>query len=306
MTNEKKPDLVYILGTGSHWRNNEIRYSLRSVQKYLPHGKVFIIGYKPKWARNVIHIPCPDPYRNKLQNSIFKTKKAAWNPEISDRFVIMNDDFFFLRPTKKVKVYYRGTMDDSIREHPTQRGYYFSAMTRTRAMLRGRGFMNPKDYAVHFPMILEKKKVRRLISQFPFDDEGYLFRTVYANVYGLGGYPRTDTKIKKVEELRKRKITRGPDLISTTDGIVLDPKFQKWIHKRLPEPSPYEIEGIEDDMYSDVAVTRYHTPGKFTYGSRTYGKGEIVKGPIPQRIVKINGLIPIRERIQIMESGGVT
>lgn len=194
----EKLDLVYILGTGSHWQNNEIRYSLRSVEKYLPHARVFIVGYKPRWAKNVVHIDCRDPYRNKLQNSIYKTIRAAKDERIGERFVLMNDDFYFLKKVDRVKVFYRGTMAGSIKAHPNKCGYYFEAMRRTYAMLKEAGISDPKDYAVHYPMALEKKKIRKLASRFDYRKDGYLFRTVYANFYRLGGYPRNDAKAKLV------------------------------------------------------------------------------------------------------------
>ena len=48
-------DVVYILGDGSKWGNNEIKYSLRSLEKY---GKnirdVYICGNKPYFVNNKI------------------------------------------------------------------------------------------------------------------------------------------------------------------------------------------------------------------------------------------------------------
>ena len=38
-------DVVYILGKGSVWKDNEIRYSLRSIEKHLTgFDRVFIVG----------------------------------------------------------------------------------------------------------------------------------------------------------------------------------------------------------------------------------------------------------------------
>ncbi len=44
----EKIDLVYILGKGSKWSDNEIRFSLRSIEKYFDYRKIFIIGEKPE------------------------------------------------------------------------------------------------------------------------------------------------------------------------------------------------------------------------------------------------------------------
>ena len=68
--------VVYPLGTGSKWQNNELRYSLRSLSKISGIGDVFIVGEKPDWVRNVIHIPCKDvPFRKEY--SIYTKIMAA-------------------------------------------------------------------------------------------------------------------------------------------------------------------------------------------------------------------------------------
>ena len=55
-------DIVYIIGKGSKWNNQELKYSLRSIAKYgINIGKVFIVGYKPNFVSDeVIYIPCDD------------------------------------------------------------------------------------------------------------------------------------------------------------------------------------------------------------------------------------------------------
>ncbi len=41
------PDVVYVVRPGD--KNEELRYSIRSVIANLPHRKVWIAGYKPTW-----------------------------------------------------------------------------------------------------------------------------------------------------------------------------------------------------------------------------------------------------------------
>ena len=42
-------DIVYILGNGSKFNNEEIRYSLRSLEKFVNFDRVFIVGECPKF-----------------------------------------------------------------------------------------------------------------------------------------------------------------------------------------------------------------------------------------------------------------
>ena len=60
---QKQIDVVYVLGTGSNWDNNEIRFSLRSLAKNLKGmGRVFVVGERPAFLQNVIHIPAKDEF----------------------------------------------------------------------------------------------------------------------------------------------------------------------------------------------------------------------------------------------------
>ena len=56
-------DFLYVLGSGSEYNNLELRLSLRSIDKYAHNlGRVFIVGEKPDWIKNVIHIPVKDEF----------------------------------------------------------------------------------------------------------------------------------------------------------------------------------------------------------------------------------------------------
>src|SRR5688500_13003685 len=96
-------DVVYFLSNESTWQDGELRYSLRSIEKNLQQpGKVWIIGHKPAWIRNVRHIPFPDPYKsNKDANLILKLIRLAIESDLSNDFIAMSDDHYILKPTAK-------------------------------------------------------------------------------------------------------------------------------------------------------------------------------------------------------------
>ena len=59
----KTLDVVYVLGTGSSWDNNEIRFSIRSVLKNLPGiGRIIIIGEKSSGLKGFVYIAHPDEF----------------------------------------------------------------------------------------------------------------------------------------------------------------------------------------------------------------------------------------------------
>ena len=55
-------DILYIVGTGSHWNNYELRYSLRTLEKYGKNiGRVFVSGANPGFLSDkIIYINIPD------------------------------------------------------------------------------------------------------------------------------------------------------------------------------------------------------------------------------------------------------
>jgi hypothetical protein len=106
-------DLVYIVGNGSTWKNNELRYSIRSAIKHLKGiGNVWVVGVKPAWL-DVKHIPANDSGRTATESVYLKLKKAIAHPEISEDFLFFNDDYYLLKnaPANKFPFYYKDELE---------------------------------------------------------------------------------------------------------------------------------------------------------------------------------------------------
>lgn len=238
-------DIVYILGNGSRWNNNELRYSLRSLEKHFPHRNIFIVGEFPYWLRNVNHIDVNDafPYSDggKLRNAVRKIRAACKDERISDQFVLMNDDFFFLENATEIKPYSLGTMQNTIDRHVTHKGYYYEALVRTKRYLQNCGIENPTCYAIHYPIVYDKKKFLEMTDGLDLMQAGYAIRTIYGNLFNIGKVERKDVKISSESALMDflQAEDKG-DFLSTGDGIALHSRFQEWIDFRFPDQSKYE------------------------------------------------------------------
>lgn len=95
MLEQKSNDLVYVIGNGSQVNDLELRFSLRSAEKFCPWVRnVFIVGKKPKWlSSEAIHIPETDPYNHfKDANIIHKILRACNDPRVSEDFMFCSDD----------------------------------------------------------------------------------------------------------------------------------------------------------------------------------------------------------------------
>lgn len=138
-------DILYIVGTGSKWENNELRYSLRSIDKYgINVGQVFIVGEKPSFVNdNVIHIPCKDRYGSfmKHNNIHHKIGKAIKSGLLSEHFLISSDDHFYCKPTDfdNYPVYYREReIPTRVPEGTKPNTYWFSLFETRRFLLENR------------------------------------------------------------------------------------------------------------------------------------------------------------------------
>ena len=225
-------DVVYILRP---WYDNcmELRYSIRSLQN-IKHGNIYIIWYKPIWAKNIIHIPANDPFTVKALNALHKIKIACNDERISDDFILMNDDFYITKPTE-VKYYHQGT----IKEHLNRRvarvwtNNYIEWIRKTLKL-----FPEWLDYSIHYPIIYNKEKFLNLFEEYNMD-QWLLLRNLYCNHYWVQWEQAKDYKIRNLGELPKGKI---PTFISNDDWLIVNEVFRGFLNKLFPKPSKYEIQ----------------------------------------------------------------
>lgn len=184
----------------------------------------------------MVHVPALDPYAVKTVNAIFKLRAACREIDLSEKFVLMNDDFFVLRPHQRIEAQHLGPLADSIRDHSTKTGYYFRGLRMTQDLLNTAGHQIPLSYEVHAPMIFEKQKFLELTDAIDWT-EGYLFRSLYGNTYEIGGRKIKDTKVHTVDQLET--LAKG-EVLSTADRVVLRPEIQHFLYAMFPNPSRYE------------------------------------------------------------------
>jgi hypothetical protein len=283
----KKLDIVYILGTGSIWNDNEIRYSLRSVQKFFPnHGHVYVVGENLDWfnTQHITHIPAIDPYINKSANGIHKIQVACQTEEISDPFILMNDDFIFAEPTEEIEVFHKGTLDYNLQKHPSKNGYYFENMVNTKVILYEQGIENPIDYSIHYPIILDKVKTLKSINVGLASKKPFLLRTLYGNLWNIGGKETMDFKANKLSEFVFQKARRA-NLISMSDLVVGYEEVQKWFKLTFPLVSKFENdEGRGLTSKPRKNVMRVYATVDFNYNGTTIHMGTIIPDRIAEAI----------------------
>jgi len=242
-------DLVYVIGTGSRWDDNELKYSLRSVEKHGTNvGKVIIVGYLPEWIQKtqVIHIPESFDFY-KERNIMECIRLACKNTKVSKDFLYMNDDFFF-------------NLDFDCAQFPTYvRPYdlheyvwgaertknrwnkYTRIIEQTHNALLSRG-LPILTYDLHVPMPINKKKYLEAVHQFDWNCPkrlGYTYRSIYGNYWQIPATIHSDVKYHKIAtwEGFLRSVSDKP-FFSTDDSSdirhlqtaleILYPKKSRW------------------------------------------------------------------------------
>jgi hypothetical protein len=240
-----KIDLVYPLGKGSVWNDNELRFSLRSVQQNMKNvGKIFIVGECPNWLKNVVHIPCVDVFKNNSDgNIITKVLEACKHEGLSDDFLFMNDDYLIMNPVDATKIpaYHKGDMATFDQEY-WDKSFWRGRLLRTYKILKKMGH-HTFHFDGHLPIIINKKLFPEIISQFNYHDNiGYCMKSIYANVaykvfQQLNGEKKVLSRSYTVKDL-ELLFTSCTFVSVKDDGLTLN--FKKWIFGKFPDVSKFE------------------------------------------------------------------
>lgn len=230
----KTYDIVYIVKEDPH--NEELRYSIRSVVENFPVRNIWIFGYRPKWLKEVIHVNIPQNGQ-KWENSKMLFDKIANCESLPDEFVLFNDDFFVVEPVDKVEYYYDGLLQDRIDQlreaFKNQHPLYADQLQQIVDRLAMHGITEPKNYAVHKPMLFNRKKMKESIELTK--DLPMSLRSFYGNYYNVGGIDAPDTKVFRLGEYD----FPGPYL-SSDDRTFRLGRIGRDIRAKFNEPSQYE------------------------------------------------------------------
>ena len=236
-------DIVYLLGQGSAWQNNEIKHSLRSIERHLKNfDKVFIIGERPLWLNGeAIYIKHKDDMRYCKERRIMEKLLFACKLEqLSDKFIMFNDDYFLTGDIDAAGIpyYYSGMISARILKRKTL-DIYAHSMVNTLCVLNIEG-LPLKYFDIHYPIVYDKKLFPEVMDKYDWNiKNGYIIKSLYANTLQTEGELRKDCKVNKEGTVREiEDKVRGTDLFSTK--TYLTPKFREFIMTLYPEKSRFE------------------------------------------------------------------
>jgi len=246
-----KYDLVYIVKQGD--KNTDLKYSLRSVERFCNYRNIYIIGYKPSWVTNVKYIKTIQS-TTKWKNATNNILTACKTEEISDNFILMNDDFFAIKPINNWKDNLNvclGSLETAIERYNKSKrlSNWQNAFKEVFNLLVKLKCKHKYNYEAHVPLIINKKeflemyKIKEISDIHNSSNKPFHRRTSYKNLY----FTDTPKVIKDV------KIPFGRDLTdnyldyswlsvfdNVTDNRVRYKKLNAFLEHMFPNKSQYE------------------------------------------------------------------
>lgn len=239
-------DILYIIGEGcSLCNNNELRYSLRSIEKFGKNiSRVFVAGYCPDWLSDeVVKLPCEQPYPKKPNeepegkdnlarkhaNMLATLLYAVDHSDIGEEFLISMDDHIYIREIDfdNYPFYCKGG-----RELPVKgRSAYHKFLAMTRKVLEEQGLstwyscLHRNTHLCRRDISECREYLDRVVSEcIPLEYDCYLTNyrhTIHADFYFT---PVADVKLRGGCDWWKAA-PRNTEVFSTYDfepGVGLD------------------------------------------------------------------------------------
>lgn len=240
-------DIVYLLGTGSGWYDNEIRYSIRSLEMFVSDIRnIYIVGQRPKWLTNVIHLPFPDSHGCKERNIMLKMAYVCGHPDLSENFLHIHDDHFALAPQSADNIpYWRGESLQRLYQHltPDKKSHWHNAVENTFNVLKSRG-LTTYNFDLHYPMLINKKVFPEIMDRYDWKTpRGYVVKSLYANTIGIPGDKMHDLKLSQRHNYGQLvSLLKGKNWFSLGNS-ALNFNLKNLLQAVYPQGSQHELFG---------------------------------------------------------------
>jgi len=166
---------VYPLGHSSSWDNNEIKYSLRSLEKHCKFEFNVVVYYsgntdmKPD-LKNVILKEIPRGEKNDYEDYydvLTKLELVVKDPDVSDDFVWIYDDVILLKDISDIKTISAMFKITSQIKEDFEKSSWGRSMNIALALSYRNGNFG-FCYETHLPRLYEKGRLKGMFELFPF------------------------------------------------------------------------------------------------------------------------------------------
>ena len=227
-------DIVYFVKNAP--QNEELRYSLRSVEQNFPHRKVWIYGGKPDDIEPDKFVSVRQVGTNKWEKVRNMLMQVCENKEITEDFWLFNDDFFINKKPTSFEPIFDGSIYKRIvqiegRNYDKPSIYTMQLRLMVKELERRCPDAPMNNYAVHFPMLVNREKMRTVLKCF----QSPMFRVLYGNYWSIGGIDMKDMKI-----LRNNNIPEDATYLSSDDNSFMTGEIGRYMRNKFKGKSRFE------------------------------------------------------------------
>lgn len=243
------PDVLYVLGKGSIWHDNEIKYSLRSLQlNGRNFNRIFIAAARlPEFIdpKKVILVPCnDDPNKNGWLNVFNKVVRVLKTTDISSKFVFMMDDVFLTKTSDFLNYPY--FVKGELKPDYGSPKKWLVSKAKTYHLLAKKN-LPALDFDLHAPVVYDKKLYLESAAEIQACVNDNIFpqpRSYYCNRFNVAWVRAEDLKLKRRHLPNgrasvKQAIGDLPFFSVSDEGLVLG--AAKYLKDWLKNPSYWEV-----------------------------------------------------------------
>lgn len=226
-------DLIYILKADID--TDELKYSLRSVERNFPFNRVWFVGGQPKGLKPDIRLKHEQIGNCKWEMIRSSMWKAVNDERLSEDFFLFNDDFFVMKPVDadSFRNFVDGTLERRIDELHSESG--MNAYTRTLFKLEQelKTLHEPTmNFDVHLPMLMNKEQVRSTL----YKCSSPQMRSAIGNINRLPFVIHNDVKVYDMES-----VPVNETYLSTNDETFQKGNVGKYIRETFTTKSRFEV-----------------------------------------------------------------
>ena len=228
--------VIYPLGRGSKWRNDELRHSLRSIHTYLEKpDKIYILtSHPPRWLRENETLKVVDAPGYK--DTVMKAVELAKGGE----YLWMNDDIFLMQPMTfedfRIPRRYENPMEPF--NGRTSDNGWWTGLWKFRDMLATMGVDPIYSFSTHTPYLFDAEKMEMTIAIFGVIGKAAL-ETAYYNLWAEETQVMTD-KLTFFKDRAMPYDVRDMKILNVNDRGFSSDRIRGYIRGMFPNPSPWE------------------------------------------------------------------